>query len=79
MIVGAQPLCYAKGLKLISCEMHECDLAFERSGVNATVLTCLLSIKNPKKGKIIAKNAKKVIKKYKNFKCKIILKEGKND
>lgn len=77
VIIGTQPLCYAKGLVLKNCEMHECDLAFEKSEVNATVSTCLLSIKNPKKGKIIAKNAEKIIIDDKKSKCKIKLKEGK--
>ncbi len=35
-IIGTQPLCYCKGLKLINCEMVDCDLAFERSHVQAT-------------------------------------------
>ena len=52
VIIGTQPLCYCEGLTLIDCEMHECDLAFERSEVNATVTTPVLSIKNPLSGKI---------------------------
>ena len=32
--------------------MHECDLAFERSEVQATVATPVISIKNPLSGKI---------------------------
>lgn len=51
-IIGTQPLCYCEGLKLIDCEMHECDLAFERSEVQATVTTPVLSIKNPLSGSI---------------------------
>lgn len=34
-IIGTQPLCYCKNLKLISCEMIDCDLAFEKSEVEA--------------------------------------------
>jgi hypothetical protein len=49
-IIGTQPLCYCKGLKLINCEMIDCDLAFERSQVEATVTTPVLSIKNPLSG-----------------------------
>ena len=52
IISGTQPLCYCKGLKLINCEMHECDLAFEKSDVSAEVTTPVVSIKNPKSGKI---------------------------
>ena len=49
-IIGTQPLCYCKGLKLIGCEMVGCDLAFERSQVQATVTTPVVSIKNPLAG-----------------------------
>ena len=51
-IIGTQPLCYCEGLKLIDCEMHECDLAFERSEVEAEVTTPVISIKNPLSGSI---------------------------
>ena len=51
-IIGTQPLCYCKGLKLIDCEMVDTDLAFERSEVEATVTTPVLSIKNPLSGRI---------------------------
>ena len=46
-IIGTQPLCYCKGLKLIDCEMVDCDLAFERSDVQANLTAPILSIKNP--------------------------------
>lgn len=49
-IIGTQPLCYCKGLKLIDCRMVDCDLAFERSEVQATVTTSVVSIKNPLAG-----------------------------
>ena len=52
-IIGTQPLCYCKGLKLINCEMIDCDLAFERSEVEATITTPILSIKNPLPGSCI--------------------------
>lgn len=51
-IIGTQPLCYCKGLKLINCEMIDCDLAFERSEVEAAITTPVLSIKNPLSGRI---------------------------
>ena len=60
-IIGTQPLCYCKGLTLIDCEMHECDLAFERSEVNATVTTPVVSIKNPLSGKITVPSAQEII------------------
>ena len=51
-IIGTQPLCYCKELKLIDCEMLDADLCFERSEVEATVTTPVISIKNPRAGKI---------------------------
>ena len=39
-------------MKLINCEMIDTDLAFERSEVEATVTTPILSIKNPRSGYI---------------------------
>lgn len=52
VIEGTQPLCYCKNLRLINCEMHGCDLSFEKSDVEADVTTHVISIKNPKSGKI---------------------------
>lgn len=49
-IIGTQPLCYCKGLKLINCEMRDTDLCFEKSEVEATVTTPVVSIKNPLAG-----------------------------
>ena len=49
-ISGTQPFCYCKGLKLINCEMLDADLCFEKSEVEATVTTPLISIKNPLSG-----------------------------
>ena len=49
-IIGTQPLCYCKGLTLIDCKMVDCDLAFERSEVQAAVTTPVVSIKNPLAG-----------------------------
>ena len=51
-IKGTQPLCYCKGLKLINCKMIDCDLAFERSEVEASITTPVISIKNPLSGRI---------------------------
>lgn len=49
-IIGTQPFCYCKNLTLINCEMVDCDLAFERSTVQATITTPVVSIKNPLAG-----------------------------
>ncbi len=51
-IIGTQPLCYCKGLKLVNCEMIETDLAFERSDVEAVIITPVVSIKNLLSGRI---------------------------
>lgn len=51
-IIGTQPFCYCTNLKLIDCEMIDCDLAFEKSEVAATITTPVISIKNPKSGTI---------------------------
>ena len=51
-IIGTQPLCYCKGLRLVNCEMEDTDLCFEKSEVEATVTTPVISIKNPLSGHI---------------------------
>lgn len=53
-ISGTQPFCYCKGLKLINCEMLDADLCFEKSEVEATITTPVISIKNPLAGYIKA-------------------------
>lgn len=60
-IIGTQPLCYCKELKLIDCEMEETDFSFEYSDVDATVKGNILSIKNPRNGKIIADSITNII------------------
>lgn len=51
-ISGTQPFCYCKGLKLIDCELVDADLCFEKSEVDATITTPVISIKNPLSGTI---------------------------
>ena len=60
-IEGTQPLCYCKNLKLINCEMKNCDLAFEYSEVNADIVGNIISIKNPKSGKIKVDSVDEII------------------
>lgn len=60
-IIGTQPLCYCKGLKLINCQMIDTDLAFERSEVDATITTPVLSIKNPMSGRIVVPEVGEII------------------
>lgn len=51
-ITGTQPFCYCKNLKLVNCEMIDTDLCFEKSTVEATITTPVVSIKNPAAGHI---------------------------
>ena len=60
-IIGTQPLCYCKGLTLVNCRMINTDLAFEKSEVNASIITDVDSIKNPKSGIITAADVKEII------------------
>lgn len=60
-IIGTQPLCYCKNLKLINCQMEETDLAFERSQVEAEIVTPVISIKNPLSGHITVPRAGEII------------------
>ncbi len=73
-IIGTQPLCYCKGLVMKNCEMYECDLAFEKSEVDAVILTPVISIKNAKSGKIVVPFYKELINSDPEAKCEIILK-----
>ena len=61
-IIGTQPLCYCKNLKLINCTMEETDLSFEYSDVEADIKGNIMSIKNPKSGRIIADSIGEIIK-----------------
>ena len=60
-IKGTQPFCYCKSLTLIDCILEDCDLAFEYSEVDATVLSHIVSVKNPRKGTIRAKSVGELI------------------
>lgn len=60
-IIGTQPLCYCKGLKLVNCTMEGADLAFEYSDVEAEICGHLLSIKNPRSGSITVDSVGEVI------------------
>lgn len=74
VIYGTQPLCYCKGLKLINCEMHGCDLAFEKSEVEAEITTPVISVKNPKSGRIILPAVGDIIDYNEESDCEIIFK-----
>ena len=60
-IIGTQPLCYCKNLKLIDCTMEDADLAFEYSDVEAEVSGHIISVKNPRSGRIVADSVGEVI------------------
>lgn len=53
-IVGTQPLCYCKNLRLIDCEMIDADLCFEKSSVECTLTSPVVSIKNVLSGHVYA-------------------------
>lgn len=61
IITGTQPLCYCKGLKLINCEMHDTDLCFEKSDVEAFITTPVISIKNVRSGKVSVPSVSEII------------------
>lgn len=60
-IIGTQPLCYCEGLKLINCKMIDCDLAFEKSDVEADINSSVVSIKNPRSGIIKVESVGEII------------------
>lgn len=72
-IIGTQPFCYCKNLKLINCEMIDCDLAFERSEVEAEITTPVISIKNPLSGKIVVPEVGEIICDSEDYKGEIIV------
>lgn len=74
-IIGTQPLCYCKGLKLVDCEMVDTDLAFERSEVEAVVTTPVLSIKNPLSGRISVPAVGEIIRDIPQAKGEIVTKQ----
>ena len=53
-IIGTQPLCYCKNLKLVDCETEGTDFSFEYSDVDAEIRGEILSVKNPRSGRIVA-------------------------
>lgn len=70
-ITGTQPLCYCKGLKLINCVMEDADLSFEKSEVEADIVSSVISIKNPKSGIIRVKGVSEIISDDPSAMCEI--------
>ena len=72
-ITGTQPFCYCENLKLINCEMVDCDLAFEKSRVEASVTTPVISIKNPLSGTISVPSVGEIIRDDEMSKGEIVI------
>lgn len=72
-IIGTQPLCYCKNLKLVDCELLEADLCFEKSEVEASITTPVISIKNPYAGHITVPSAAEIIQDDPDAKGEIII------
>lgn len=68
-IIGTQPLCYCKNLKLIDCTMEGTDLAFEYSDVEADVRGHIDSVKNPRSGVITADSVGEIIREDAVMEC----------
>lgn len=68
-IIGTQPLCYCKGLRLVDCTMEGTDLAFEYSEVDARIKGSILSVKNPRAGKIQADSIGEIIREDAVMEC----------
>jgi len=71
-IRGTQPLCYCKGLKLVDCIMEDADLCFERSETEAALVSPVISIKDPLKGRIVLPYAEEIIIDGEGFDCEIV-------
>ena len=74
-ITGTQPFCYCTNLKLIDCEMIGTDLAFEKSHVEATITTPVVSIKNPLSCIIYVPAVGEIVMDDENAKGRIVLQE----
>jgi len=72
-IVGTQPFCYCTDLKLVNCEMINCDLAFEKSEVEASITSPIISIKNPSCGRICVPSVGEIIRDDENAKGEILV------
>ena len=72
-ITGTQPLCYCKNLRLVNCEMYNADLCFEKSEVDATVTTPVISVKNPLSGEIRLPSVGEIIRDGGEYKGNIII------
>ena len=67
-IIGTQPLCYCKNLKLI-----DCDFAFEKSDVEATITTPVISIKNVSDGCVTVPSVGEIIRDDDEYKGAVVI------
>ena len=72
-IIGTQPFCYCQALTLIHCQMEDADLCFERSEVEATITTPVVSIKNPLAGRIFVPAVGEIIRESDAFGGEVIV------
>ncbi|MDE7364536.1 MAG: DUF3737 family protein [Ruminococcus sp.] len=72
-IIGTQPFCYCRKLRLVNCEMIDADLCFEKSDVEADIISHVDSIKNVYSGKIIVKSVGEIIADDENAKGEICI------
>lgn len=72
-IIGTQPFCYCKALTLRHCQMEDADLCFERSEVEATITTPVVSIKNPLAGRIFVPAVGEIIRESDAFRGEVII------
>ncbi len=68
-IIGTQPFCYCANLTLENCELIDCDLAFEYSDVQADTHGHIISIKNPRSGKIVVDSVGEIIRGDAVYEC----------
>lgn len=68
-IIGTQPLCYCKNLRLINCTMEDTDLSFEYSDVEADIRGHVVSVKNPRSGVITADSVGEIIRDHTVMEC----------
>lgn len=68
-IIGTQPLCYCEDLKLIHCTMEDTDLSFEYSDVDADIEGNIVSVKNPRSGRIVADGVGEIIREDPIMEC----------
>ena len=77
-IIGTQPFCYCRNLKLKNCEMIDTDLCFEKSDVEARIITPVISIKNPASGTIFVPSVGEIIRDDSESRGKVVCTAGKH-